>query len=276
MATNDIQMPLNYIELEALAKGPEQKWIPDGSPNLYAFSRGNGSINWVARISHNKNHQHFTIGSFSKVKADIARSITPAIKLMHQQGYSKDAINKAIKLSNLDPIVFAALVEGEKISSDTRTATFQQVTIDWHETHLKDGLSDGPYKHQVLPQLQDFVFPHLGLRPVNEIKQKEIIEALSPLWRAKKETGRKLRGNIERIFEWAMSQELVEANPTPSSRVMPKITHNVQHMSSLPYERAPEFWKWLMNRPRTSMETQTELAMALLLAKRTQEICFME
>ena len=47
-------------------------------------------------------------------------------------------------------------------------------------------------------------------------------------------------------------------------------------MSSLPYEHAPEFWQWLMNRPRMSMETQTGLAMALLLAKRTQEIRFMK
>ena len=276
MATNGIQMPLKYKELEALAKEPEQKWVPDGSPNLYAFSRGNGSITWVARISHDKKRQHFTIGNFPDVKGDKARAITPAIKLLHQQGYSKDAIKNALTLSKLDPIKFAALVKGEKISSDKKTDVFEMVATNWYENHLKDGLSEGPYKRQVMQQLQDYVFPNLGSRPINEIKQKEIIEALSPLWKAKKETGRKLRGNIERIFEWAMSQELVEANPTPSSRVMPKVTHTVQHMTSLPYERAPEFWNWLMTRPRMSMETQTGLAIALLLAKRTQEIRFME
>ena len=276
MATNGIQMPLKYKELEALAKEPEQKWVPDGSPNLYAFSRGNGSVTWVARISHDKKRQHFTIGNFPEVKGDKARAITPAIKLLHQQGYSKDAIKNALTLSKLDPIKFAALVKGEKISSDKKTDVFEKVTTNWYEDHLKDGLSEGPYKRQVMQQLQDYVFPHLGSRPINEIKQKEIIEALSPLWKAKKETGRKLRGNIERIFEWAISQELVEANPTPSSRVMPKVAHTVQHMPSLPYERAPEFWNWLMTRPRMSKETQTGLAIALLLAKRTQEIRFME
>ena len=276
MATNGIQMPLKYKELEALAKEPEQKWVPDGSPNLYAFSRGNGSVTWVARISHDKKRQHFTIGNFPEVKGDKARAITPAIKLLHQQGYSKDAIKNALTLSKLDPIKFAALVKGEKISSDKKTDVFEKVATTWFENHLKDGLSEGPYKRQVMQQLQDYVFPTLGSRPINEIKQKEIIEALSPLWKAKKETGRKLRGNIERIFEWAMSQELVEANPTPSSRVMPKASHIIQHMPSLPYERAPEFWNWLMTRRRMSMETQTGLAIALLLAKRTQEIRFME
>ncbi len=276
MATNGIQMPLKYKELEALEKEPEQKWVPDGSPNLYAFSRGNGSVTWVARISHDKKRQHFTIGNFPDVKGDKARAITPAIKLLHQQGYSKDAIKNALTLSKLDPIKFAALVKGEKISSDKKTDVFEKVATNWYENHLKDGLSEGPYKRQVMQQLQDYVFPHLGSRPINEIKQKEIIEALSEVWKTKKDTGRKLRGNIERIFEWAASQELIELNPTPSSRMMPKVTHSVQHMASLPYERAPEFWQWLMNRPRMSAETHLGLAMALLLAKRTQEIRFIE
>ena len=269
-------MPLKYKDLEALTKEPEQRWVPDGTPNLYAFCRGNGNVTWVARISHNKKRQHFTIGSFPAVKGDAARSITPAIKLMHQQGYSKDAINNAIKLSKLDPILFAALVKGERVKSDQKTDSFQNVATDWYDKHLKDGLSDGPYKRQVMQQLEDFIFPYLGQRPINEIKQREIIDALSHVWKTKKETGRKLRGNIERIFEWAASQELIELNPTPSSRMMPKVTHSVQHMAALPYERAPEFWQWLMNRPRMSAETKLGLAIALLLAKRTQEIRYME
>ena len=276
MATNGIRMALKYKELEVLAKGTEQKWTPDGTPNLYAFCRGNGSVTWIARISHEKKRHNFTIGRFPEVKGDVARSITPAIKIMHQQGYSKDAINNALKLSNLNPVVFAALVKGEKIASNNKTQTFEATAIDWYNSHLKDGLSEGPYKKQVLQQLTDYLFPKLGLRPINEIKQKEIVEALSDTWKIKKETGRKLRGNIDRIFEWAVGHELLDFNPTPSARMMPKVTHNVQHMASLPYERAPEFWRWLSDRPRMSIETRTGLAIALLLAKRTQEIRFME
>ena len=269
-------MPLKYKELEALAKETQQKWTPDGTPNLYAFSRGNGSVTWIARISRDQKRHNFTIGRFPEVKGDVARSITPAIKIMHRQGYSKDAINNALKLSNLDPVVFAALVKGERVASSNKTQTFEATAVDWYNSHLKDGLSDGPYKRQVLQQMTDYLFPKLGQRPINEIKQKEIVEALSDTWKTKKETGRKLRGNIDRIFEWAVGQELLEFNPTPSSRMMPKVAHNVQHMASLPYERAAEFWRWLSDRPRMSIETKTGLSIALLLAKRTQEIRFME
>ena len=90
---------------------PEQKRVPDGHPNLYAFSRGNGRVTWVARISHDKRRQHFTTGNFPDVKGEKARAITPAIKLLHQRGYSKDIIKNALTLSKLDPIKFAALVK---------------------------------------------------------------------------------------------------------------------------------------------------------------------
>ena len=75
----------------------------------------------------------------------------------------------------------------------------------------------------------------------NEIKQKEIIAALNPLWKAKNETGRKFRCNTVQIFKWVMFQELFEANTTLSSRAMPEITQNVQDTPSPPYERALEF-----------------------------------
>ena len=276
MATNGIQMPLKYKELETLTKETQQKWVPDGSPNLYAFCRGNGNVTWVARISNNGKRLHYTIGQFPKVKGDTARAITPAIKLLAQQGFSKDAINNALQLSKLDPIVFAALVKGEKVASDNKTPTFQEVAALWYETHLRDGLSEGPYKRQVLQQMEKYLFPKIGQRRINEIKQKEIIAALSETWKERKETGRKIRGNVERIFEWAASEELVDTNPTPSARMMPKTRHTVKHMTSLEYEKAPEFWKWLMDRPRMGILTQTGLAMALLLAKRTQEIRFIE
>ena len=109
--------------------------MPGGSPNLYAFSRGTGSVTWVARISHDKKRQHFTICNFPDVKGDKARAITPAIKLLHQQGYSKDAIKNALTLSKLDPIKFAALVKGEKISSDKKTDVFEKVATNWYENH---------------------------------------------------------------------------------------------------------------------------------------------
>lgn len=269
------KLALTYKDLEALQKSPDNRWEPAGTPNLYAVARGNGSVTWIARVAVAGKRQNITIGHWPKVKANEARDITPAIKSMLKSGYNSDAVKNALSLT-LDPIQFSSLVRAEKVSASGKTPTFEEVATHWYEKHLRDGLSDGPYKKQVIQQLRDHVFPKLGRRPINEIKQKEIREALSDIWVNHEPSGKKIRSNIERIFELAVADELVEYNPTPSPRLMPKSRHVVQHMAHLPYERAPEFWQWLMSRPRMSVQTRTGIAMALLLAKRSQEIRFIE
>ena len=275
MDTNGIQMALRYKDLEELQKSSKQRLVPSGADNLYAHARGNGSVIWLARVSVNKKRQNITIGKWPEIKAETAKQITPAIKSMLKNGYSVDAVKNALRLST-DPVRFASLVQGEKIKATGKTPSFEQCATEWFETHLRDGLSDGPYKSQVMQQLRDHVFPHIGPRPINQIRQKEIRDALRDFWINQKPSALKVRGNIERIFEWAISEGLTDENPTPAARMMPKSQHAVQHMLHLPYERAPEFWQWLMSRPRMSAQTRTGIAMALLLAKRSQEIRFIE
>ncbi|WP_340302115.1 tyrosine-type recombinase/integrase [Roseobacter sp. HKCCD7870] len=269
------KLALAYKDLEALQKSPDTRWKPAGTPNLYAVARGNGSVTWIARVAIDGKRQNITIGKWPNVTANEARDITPAIKSMLKGGYNSEAVKNALSLT-LDPIQFSSLVRAEKVSASGQTPTFEEVATHWYETHLRDGLSDGPYKKQVIQQLRDHVFPKLGRRQINEIKQKEIREALSDIWVNHEPSGKKIRSNIERIFELAVADELVEYNPTPSPRLMPKSRHFVQHMAHLPHERAPEFWQWLMSRPRMSLQTRTGIAMALLLAKRSQEIRFIE
>ena len=89
---------------------------------------------------------------------------------------------------------------------------------------------------------------------------------------SKNPTGTKIRGNIERVFDYAIDNEWCEHNPTPPARSMPKKIHQVEHFKSIPYERIPELWTWLHERPRMGPQTQVGLALAILLGKRTSEI----
>jgi integrase len=165
-----------------------------------------------------------------------------------------------------------AVVRGEKVAIDRATPTFETVAREWYEKHLKGGLSEGPYKRQVLQQLEDHVFPKLGRRPINEMRRREIVDALEELWLERNPTATKVRGNIGRVFDYAIDRTLREDNPTPPPRSMPKKQHLVEHFNALPYERAPEFWQWLNTRPRMGMHTHVGIALALLLGKRTGEI----
>jgi integrase len=268
-------MALRYKDIEAAAAQKRQQMIPDGTPNLYAFVRASGSVFWTIRVMVDGKRTNLSIGRWPDVKADEARRIAPSVKAAIAAGYGLTAIKNALAVS-LDPVVFNGLVTGERISASERTPTFEDVARRWYEGHLKDGLSDGPYKRQVIQQLEDHVFPHLGARPINEIRRKEIVEAIRDLWIAKRPTAQKVRGNIERIFDFAIDLEFRDDNPTPPPRSMPVATHHVQHFASLPYERAGELWAWLGNRPRMGLQTRVGLGLALLLGKRTGEIRHME
>ena len=221
-------LELKYKELENIAKLNSTKWVPEGIPNLYAVARGKGSVFWIVRVSHNKKRSVITIGQWPAIKAETARELTPSIKILIKQGFSENAIKNAIQIT-LDPRKVLSIVEGQKVSGNGPTADFENVATEWYENHLSGGLSDGPYKKQVIQQLNDHVFPSLGKRPINTIKRKEIVNALRDLWMSKKPTAVKIRGNIERIFDYAIDNELRDDNPTPLPRSMPASQHQINH-----------------------------------------------
>lgn len=268
-------MGLKYKEIEALANAREEAWAPDGTPNLYAFARGSGRVTWVCRIVIDGKRVNLTLGAWPDVKAEAARQAASAIKALVTAGHGAQAIKNAVA-KTLDPLAMTQLVTGERVSAKAATPTFEDIATEWYEKHLKDGLSNGPYKKQVIQQLRDHAFPALGARPINEIKRREIVDAIRDLWLSHPPTGKKLRGNIERVFDYAIDHEFCEFNVCPPPRSMPKHQHVEEHFGALAPERAPELWKWLNERPRMGPQTRLGLAMALLLGKRTGEIRRME
>ena len=271
MATNGYDMTLKYKELEQLARVEKTKWEPEGTPNLYAVARGNKSVFWIVRVSNQGRRVVITLGRWPDMKAETARLLAPTVKALVKSGFGEDAIKNGLILTH-DPLKLLPIVQGEKVANTGTTPDFEAVARDWYDHHLKGGLSDGPYKRQVIQQLNDHIFPSLGSRPINEIKRGEIINALRDIWLDKKPTGVKLRGNIERIFDYAIDLELREGNPTPKPRSLPISQHQVEHFKSMQYERAPELWQWLHTRPRMGPQTRIGLSLALLLGKRTLEL----
>ena len=262
---------LTMTEIKKLQKAREEKQTPDGTPNLYMHTRNSGAANWVCRTTVAKKRVPLTIGAWPEVGGAEARALTPRIVGLLKDGHSIQAVRNALEATK-DPDKVAALVKGGKVASDMPTPSFEDVARDWYENHLKGGLSEGPYKRQVLQQLEDHIFPKLGRRPINEIKRGEITDAIRPLWLDKHPTGIKVRGNVERIFDFAIDRELRDDNPTPTPRSMPLHNHQIKHFDSLPYERIQEFWIWLNSRPRMTIQCQVGISIAVLLGKRTSEI----
>ena len=262
---------LTIKQIEALARKRKEGFTTDGTRNLYLQSRSSGTVNWVVRTTVDGKRTNITIGQWPEVSPNTARSLAPSITAVIKEGHSVTAVRNAL-LTNLTPDNFRSMIKTGKVAQKDKTPFFEQVARDWYNLHLKDGLSDGPYKTQVIQQLQDYVFPKIGRRPINQIKRQEIIEAIREVWVTKNPTGKKIRGNIERIFDFAIDNELIEHSPAPPVRSMPKVKTNVTHFLALPYERTNELWNWLQQRPKMQLATYVGISMALLLGKRTSEI----
>ena len=264
-------MPLTHKQIEALARQKVDRQTPDGTPNLYIHTRSTGAVGWLCRVTIEGKRTPFTIGAWPEVPAGLARSLAPVIVRLAGQGYSAQSIRNGLKLTR-DPDELAAAVRGDRVSGARATPNFETIAREWYEQHLKPGLSDGPYRTQVIQQLQDHVFPFLGRRPINEVKRREIVDGLRDLWLSHNPTASKVRGNIERVFDYAIDLGLREDNPTPPPRSMPKKQHVVEHFKALPYEEVQAFWQWLNDRPRMSPQTHVGVALAVLLGKRAGEI----
>jgi integrase len=271
MASSTKPNVLTVEKIKGYLKLKIEKLYPDGTANLYLHTRKSGKGYWEARVTVNGKRVPIRIGPYEEGGLTAVRKITPRIVALVKDGYAVQAIRNALA-TTLVPDEIASLVKGEKISAHRATPTFEEVGRDWYHKHVKNGLSEGRYKLQLLEQLEHHVFPTIGRRPINEIKRREIIEALQDIWVKMHRTGVKIRSTVDRVFDYAVDHELRDDNPTPPPRSMPLHQHQVQHFKSLPYERVQEFWVWLMSRDQMTINTKVGLALAVLQGKRTGEI----
>jgi integrase len=265
---------LRYKDIEALAARQEEAWVPEGSPNLYAFCRSSGRVTWVARIVVAGKRTNITLGSWPEVKSEAARAAAAAVKGLVKAGHGTQAIRNALAVT-LDPIALAQLVTGERVSCKSATPTFSEVATKWFDEHASGGISNGDYRRQVFQQIRDYAFPALGERPVNAIKRAEIVDAISGIWLSRETVGKRLRGNIERVLDYAVDRGWCDFNVCPPIRSMPAKSRMISHHAALEPERAPDLWRWL-HTADLAKPAQTALSLALLTGKRTGEIRLME
>ena len=267
-------MALRYKDLEALSARQEEAWLPEGSPNLYAFCRSSGTVTWVARIVVAGKRANITLGTWPEVKSEAARAAAAAVKGLVKAGHGLQAIRNALAIS-IEPLTLAQIVTGERVSSKSATPTFAEVAKKWFEDHASGGISNDDYRRQVFQQVRDYAFPALGERPVNAIKRAEIVDAISAVWLSHETVGKRLRGNIERILDYAVDRGWCEFNSCPPVRSMPAKARIVRHHAALEPERAPELWAWIQQADLSSASA-TALSLALLTGKRSGEIRLME
>ena len=110
-------------------------------------------------------------------------------------------------------------------------------TIETYRSNWKDGSKTAALWRARLTQ---YATPTLGDLPVAAITTADCFDALLPVWKVKRETGRKLLQYMRAVFAWAIVQGYRRDNPTDSiGSALPRAGARVQHFRALPYADIP-------------------------------------
>jgi integrase len=177
-------------------------------------------------------------------------SVSPA-------GRSKPAANAARPFARLTP-----------------ASTVHEATVAWFEWK-RPGLRNGKHVDQNWNTMRDYVLPVLGRQPVAQVRRKDVIDLLWPIWREKHETARRVQGRLREVFELAVAEELREDNPAAFDPkvALGRVRTSTRHHASLPPDTVQDFWDWLLRAP-CSESTRGFIQLLLLTARRTSEARF--
>lgn len=125
--------------------------------------------------------------------------------------------------------------------------TFEEVAEAFMAEKLKR-LRSNIHRRQWRQSLEEYAYPIIGNKPINEITTSDVLAVLRPIWEAKCESASRLRGRIERILARATVEghrgganpaswrgHLQEALPS-RSEVQP-----VKHFSAMEFQDVPSF-----------------------------------
>lgn len=241
----NLKNPGRYTD--ALVKGL-QLWV---KPNNRKY--------WIFRFSHNKRSHDLSLGAFPALS--IAQARIEAQKIRDQL---EIGINPALERKN------------QKTPEPTKIL-FKEFALDCLEKK-KVEWSNQKHTAQWLYTLEEFAFPIIGKKSLDEIDTDDILKILEPIWTSKTETASRLRGRLEWILASAATRKLRHGvNPAlwrghlQTILSAPNKLTQVQHHKAMDFRLLPLFISNL--KEQTSMASLA-LEFLILNASRTGEVIY--
>ena len=193
--------------------------------------------NWQLRATVNGRRREIGLGSLTLVSLKEARDAAFELRRDIQRGIDPVAERKRRKLEIL---------------------TFKAAALKAH-AEQKAGWKNGKHQDQWITTLENYAFPVLGGRLVNDIEGPLIREVLLPIWLTKPETARRVKQRIGVVLDWAYANGMrpTEAPMRSVSRVLPRQPKKDGHFAAMSYDAVPSFIEHLRARlsvPRLALE----------------------
>jgi integrase len=228
---------------------PQGKYA-DGQ-GLWLIKRQKEHGKWVLRMSVYGNRREMGLGRWPDVSIVEARTRAEEARRTLRGG--------------IDPIF-----ERSKARQARKPLSMKEAIDSCFEARKAQLKDDGEAGRWMSP-LSVHVIPKIGSYPVEQVDQHVLKELLSPIWHAKPEAAAKALNRLNLTLKHAAALGLdVDLQAAMKTRaLLGKQRHDTKHIPALPYEDAPEFYRWLRTIDGVSA---LALRFLLLTAARTSEV----
>jgi integrase len=228
-------------------------------PGLFLQVKGPDVRSWIYRFQMAGKPRWLGLGSF------------PGVSLIEARAKRDDA--RAQIRRGVDPVAERKSERAQARAATAAAKTFRQWTEQYVADHDRRG-RNAKHRQQWQNTLAQYAFPTIGDLPPAEISARHIVDVLHPIWAAKHETARRVRGRIATVLDYAadpddiayrnpaeLTAQLKKKLPAPAKRA-------TRHHPALPYDDLPAFMAALRERDAPSARA---LEFTILTAARTSE-----
>ena len=210
---------------------------------LWFHKRADGGGQWFLRVTIHGRRREMGLGSARVVSLKEARDL--AKRWRSEVSAGKDPIKERERLRR------AAARDSNTLSS---------VSVEAFEARKAELKEDGKAGRWFSP-LELHVLPKLGKTPIEEIDQRDIKNALQPIWHEKADTARKAMNRLNIVIKHAaaMGLEVDIQAVVKAKALLGKTRHKPQNIPALAWQKVPEFYASIGD------GTVTHLALRLLI-----------
>ena len=167
---------------------------------LYLLVEPTGAKRWKQRLAVHGKRRELGLGGYPLVTLAMAREAALANRRKVQAGD--------------DPLAEKRRARGVPTFAEAARKVFEL---------RRDGWRNAKHAGQWITTLEQFVFPRIGARGVDEVSTEDVIAVLGPIWHAKPTTAKRVRQRIGAVLTWAVAQGLRPDNPADAVKaVLPK------------------------------------------------------
>ena len=221
---------------------------------LLVTARGpNVSKVWKQRITVNGHRQELGLGRYPVVALAKARDKALANLRMVDDG--------------LNPKAERRRARGVPTFAELARADFE---------HRKAGWRNAKHAAQWIGTLEEFAFPRLGERTVDDITTDDVFRVLSPIWHTKPTTAKRLRQRIGAVLAVAVAKGHRSDNPADAVKAMLAKHQSVETKGhrSLAYGEVAGALATVWRSETTKRATKLALEFLVLTAARSGEVRF--